>query len=138
MIFIKNIFLLFVIFFYSLGTIILPESDFSFLEDLPKMYAHCKATEDIDMTPIDFITDHLINIDGIFDKHLNGDPQKPHKPFELNFHHYFSQFIFEFKKIEFKNNYQFTCLIELKISNYETSNYSFNFIHSIFKPPIVS
>ena len=41
------------------------------------MYKHCKSTEDKDMTPLDFITDHLINIDGIFDKHDNEDEQKP-------------------------------------------------------------
>ena len=43
------------------------------------MYRHCKANEDKDMTPFDFITDHVINIDGIFDKHDNGDRQKPHQ-----------------------------------------------------------
>ena len=54
--------------------------DFSMLNDLPEMYDHCKATEDKDMTPLDFITDHLLNIDGLFDKHENGDKQKPHSP----------------------------------------------------------
>ena len=48
------------------------------------MYQHCKATEDKDMTPVDFITDHLLNIDGLFDKHENGDPQKPHHPIQNN------------------------------------------------------
>lgn len=43
------------------------------------MYHHCKATEDKDMSSIDFLTDHLLNIDGIFDKHDNGDEQKPHQ-----------------------------------------------------------
>ena len=32
------------------------------------------------MTAFDFITDHLINIDALFDKHDNGDEQKPHEP----------------------------------------------------------
>ena len=45
--------------------------DFSMLNELPEMYSHCKATEDKDMTPLDFITDHLVNIDGLFDKHEN-------------------------------------------------------------------
>lgn len=49
---------------------------------LPEMYRHCKATEDKDMTPIDFITDHLINIDCMFDNHKNGDEQKPHQPLQ--------------------------------------------------------
>ena len=30
------------------------------------------------MSAIDFITDHLLNLDGMFDKHEHGDPQKPH------------------------------------------------------------
>ncbi len=54
--------------------------NFSVLKDLPEMYRHCKETEDKDMTPLDFITDHLINIDGLFDKHEHGDEQKPHQP----------------------------------------------------------
>jgi hypothetical protein len=72
-----NIFLLA---FYSFGTFCLPLGDFSVLQDIPEMYRHCKATEDKDMTPLDFITDHLVNIDGIFDKHDSGDEQKPHEP----------------------------------------------------------
>ena len=32
------------------------------------------------MGPMDFITDHLLNLDGMFDKHEHGDPQKPHNP----------------------------------------------------------
>ena len=48
------------------------------------MYAHCKTTEDKDLSVLDFISDHLINIDGLFDAHNNGDHQKPHKPFNFN------------------------------------------------------
>jgi len=72
-----NIFLLT---FYSFATFCLTLGDFSVLQDIPEMYRHCKATEDKDMTPLDFITDHLVNIDGLFDKHENGDEQKPHQP----------------------------------------------------------
>ena len=57
-----NIFLLA---FYSFGILCLPMGDFSALQDLPEMYQHCQATEDKDMTPLDFVTDHLINIDGL-------------------------------------------------------------------------
>jgi hypothetical protein len=72
--------------FYSLGTILLPAGNFSSLNDLPAMYRHCKATEDKDLTPFDFITDHLINIDGLFDAHEQGDEQKPHTPFAFQHH----------------------------------------------------
>ena len=70
------------------------------------MYQHCKATEDKDMTPLDFITDHLINIDGIFDKHDNGDEQKPHTPIQL--HRTLAQTIFVMQqfKVSLKNRYR--------------------------------
>lgn len=77
---------IFVLVYYVLGQLILPRGDFSILPALPKMYAHCKATEHHDMNPFDFITDHLINIDGLFDAHDNGDEQKPHQPFPLQHH----------------------------------------------------
>lgn len=44
------------------------------------MYHHCKTTEHTDMNPIDFITDHLMNWDGIIDQHHDGDDQKSHQP----------------------------------------------------------
>ena len=69
--------------YYLFGTLCLPQGDFSCVVDLPRMYQHCKTTEDKDMTPIDFITDHLVNIDGIFDHHDNGDKQRPHSPTQL-------------------------------------------------------
>lgn len=78
-----NIFLLV---FYVFGAFCLPMGDFSALMEIPEMYRHCKSTEDKDMTAIDFITDHLVNIDGIFDKHDNGDEQKPHEPLQQQQH----------------------------------------------------
>jgi hypothetical protein len=76
----KKIAVLILTIYYAFGIFCLPMSNFSALKDLPQMYQHCKATEDKDMAPFDFLTDHLINIDGIFDKHDNGDTQKPHNP----------------------------------------------------------
>jgi len=63
--------------YYACGALLLG-GNFSDLADLPTMYAHCKATEDKDMTPLDFITDHLVNIDALFDSHPAGDEQRPH------------------------------------------------------------
>lgn len=60
--------------------------DFSLLKSIPEMYKHCKDTEDKDMSAIDFITDHLLNIDSIFDKHDNGDEQKPHQNHPNQYH----------------------------------------------------
>ncbi len=126
-----NIFLLV---FYSFGTFCLPLGDFSMLNDLPEMYRHCKATEDKDMTPLDFITDHLVNIDGLFDKHESGDEQKPHTPIQ-NHHHgqttisfiaYFAFSITQFHHTEMKPL--------IPSVNFLPSDY----ITKIFRPPIVA
>lgn len=66
--------------YYLFGLIILPKGNFASLQKLPEMYSHCKSVEDKDMTIGDFFTDHIINIDGMFDKHDHGDEQKPHEP----------------------------------------------------------
>ena len=134
----KKIAHIFLLIYYTFGTIFLPMSDFSTLNDLPKMYEHCKATEDKDMTVIDFVTDHLVNIDNLFDNHDNGDEQKPHKTVDVTIHHTVCQMFQEIKTIEFKNNTQFVSYNQLKISNYKNSLYSFNIMASIFRPPIVA
>lgn len=75
---VKKALSLFLLALYSFGTFCLPMGDFFMLKDISEMYRFCKANEDKDMTPLDFITDHLVNIDGLFDQHANGDEQKPH------------------------------------------------------------
>ena len=44
------------------------------------MYKYCHNNEDKDMNCLDFITDHLLNIDGLFDAHDQQDEQRPHTP----------------------------------------------------------
>ncbi|MEO8069006.1 MAG: hypothetical protein ABI599_15020 [Flavobacteriales bacterium] len=63
--------------YYSLGALLLG-GNFGMLVGLPSMYAHCKANEDKDLGPLDFITDHLVCIDALFDSHPPGDEQRPH------------------------------------------------------------
>lgn len=67
-----------------LGAAFLPFGDLASLDHLPEWYAHCKEEEDADMTPLDFITDHLVNVDHLFDAHGSGDHQRPHQPFHLS------------------------------------------------------
>lgn len=133
----QKLFYILLFLYYSIGTFCLPMSDFSMIGDLPKMYKNCKATEDKDMTAIDFITDHLLNIDSVFDKHENGDQQKPHKNIDLNIHHSICQIFQEIKTFDFKNRKSFI-LNNIKTFNYENPNYSYNYIYSIFRPPIVA
>jgi len=107
--------------------------DFSMLKDIPEMYRHCKATEDKDMTPLDFITDHLVNIDGLFDKHENGDDQKPHTPIQ-NQHHGQTT-------ISFATYFSFSTIhFQIKEVNPSISSDNFSpsdYISKIFRPPIV-
>lgn len=127
-----NIFLLA---FYSFGTFCLPMGDFSALQDLPEMYQHCKATEDKDMTPLDFLTDHLINIDGLFDKHNNGDEQKPHSPSQ-------NQHISQLVAFQFPTVFSFKTanIFFVKQSHlYHSDNFiKSEYISKIFRPPIVA
>ena len=125
----------FFILFYSLGTIFFPMGDFSAIGNLPKMYQNCKETEDKDMTPLDFVTDHLINIDSLFDKHDNGDKQKPHKSNDYTLHHSTNQFFQEMKNIEFKSN-KIVISNTVLIPDFKNTIYSHNPISSIFRPPI--
>ena len=75
---------IFCLIYFLIGTLILPLGNFASLPNLPEMYRHCVATEDKDMDAADFITDHLVNIDCIFDKHEEGDEQKPHQASAFN------------------------------------------------------
>jgi hypothetical protein len=70
--------------YFLLASLCLPGQDLSALPALPDVYRHCQATEDRDMTPWDFITDHLVNIDRLADKHPPGDHQKPHHPKQVS------------------------------------------------------
>jgi len=69
---------------FLISTICPPEADFSLVSQLPALYRHSKTTEDADMNFIDFITDHLINTAGVFDKNLPGNGQKPHHSFRFH------------------------------------------------------
>lgn len=66
--------------FYAAGSLLLPGGHFELLKELPEMYRHCKATEDKDLTPLDFVKDHLTCFDALVDSHPPGDEQRPHSP----------------------------------------------------------
>ncbi len=106
--------------------------DFSMLQDIPEMYRHCKAVEDKDMTAIDFITDHLVNIDGIFDNHDGGDEQKPHEP-KHTVHHgmpiVLSDALYSFDVINHITNLSDPLIT---LSHFMPSGY----ISKIYRPPV--
>lgn len=77
---------------FFLGGILLPQGNFDTITQLPEMYRHCRATEDRDMDLLDFITDHLLDIDSHFDPHGEGDDQKSHQPCHFQLHPDFNLF----------------------------------------------
>lgn len=131
----KQKFLILFSFFYVFGTFCLPQSDFSTLVDLPEMYRNCKATEDKDMNLFDFVTDHLVNIDSFFDKHLKGDEQKPHSP--KHFHHYIVQSYFIQNIPVFKPLALYSEFFKFAESNYSATFYTSSYSKSLLRPPII-
>jgi hypothetical protein len=119
--------------FYVLCTFLLPMGNFSILADIPEMYQHCKHFEDKDMTPFDFITDHLICIDSLIDSHKDGDEQKPHQPLPKTVNSFqFPVFVsntFQFDKANIYDAHLVYGYIELKHPQ--------RFYKLIFHPPIV-
>lgn len=122
---------IFILIYYSIGSLILPLADFSTISYLPEMYAHCKATEDKDMTIVDFVTDHLINIDGIFDKHDHGDEQKPHKSSEHKINN-LTVYLLAMNTVHVLPSYDL--FIDKIISI--TQIYNYDFVGSLLRPPI--
>lgn len=68
-----------VLVYYAFGVFLL-QGDFNVLGRISEMHDHCKATEDRDMTWVDFITDHLACFDALVDSHPPGDEQRSHNP----------------------------------------------------------
>jgi hypothetical protein len=109
----------------------LPEGDFSLLSQLPALYQHCKVTEDADMDLVDFITDHLINIDCIFDKHLPGDDQKPHQPFLFQHLQHLTIYLPAFLQLSLRLPYQQP---GIRTSLRNDNTYA-DYVSYIFHPP---
>ena len=120
--------------YFLCGCLLLPQGDFEAMKDLPAMYAHCKAAEDKDMTPFDFVTDHLLNIDGMFDQHDNGDEQKPHKPIEYHLNQNIAQLENKLFRLELKNIFPLSNSVQL--STYQPAYHSNSLNNEIFRPPI--
>lgn len=133
----KNAFKIFILFCYSLVSLFLSMDDILTLQDMPIMYQNCKEHQQHDISSLDFITDHLINIDGIFYKHNHEGEQEPHKDFHFTHRHSVTIYFQELKKIEFNN---VNPILENKIIifKYIKLNYSFNPFNSAFRPPIIA
>ena len=117
---------------YLLTALFLPQADTSLCGDLPQWFQNCKIYEDPDLTPIDFVTDHLWNIDSLFDSHSGKDQQKPHqKPITKT--HSVSYCLFENKPIE---NHSMRIFLQEKKITYPCPNKTLiGFTSKLIKPP---
>ena len=131
----KRLLHIFFFLYYLVGSMVLPMGNFSAVADIPEMYQHCKTNEDTNLTAVKFLTEHLVNTDGLFNKFDHRHAQKPHKPFHSHMQH---------------NSYQVAvknlltaiveiCPFEENITHRSiySENYRFEQIYSIFHPPTV-
>jgi hypothetical protein len=132
----KQIGVTFLATYFLLGALILPNGNFMSLTDLPKMYQHCKATEDKDMSLFDFFTDHILNLDCLFDAHEN-DEQKPHKPFQTTqVENNLSLFCSKTTPQIIHVGIEIISLQKLESTKIPPVFYSNNYLSTLFRPPI--
>lgn len=120
--------------YYALGSLCLPNEDFSLLSYLPGMYHHCRTTEDKDMDAIGFIIGHLMNFDNIFGKlDHNQENERPHLP--IAFHQIVHQPSTTVNHISFSvNNY----FVQIGVAKPNTENFILiGYSTKIFHPPVI-
>ena len=118
--------------YFLMGTLLLPQGDFATLPDLPRMYAHCRDTEDHDLTIPDFIEEHLFMMDDLMGE-LPEPDDKPHQP--VQFHHIYAPVT-----IAVRQNFQVEepSLHSIREKVPVTDDaYLSDFPASLFRPPIL-
>ena len=127
----QKFFVALLLFYFAAGTLLLPQGDFAALPDLPKMYAHCKATEDSDLDIFDFVEEHLLMLDDLMGE--TPEPQdKPHQP--VQFHHIFAPVTVAVRQIAIAKAPLVTEKIQAPILN---EVYLSDYPASVFRPPIL-
>lgn len=76
--------------YYSFGTLFFPMGDLSYALDLPDMYHRC-SDEDPDITPADFVFEHLLNLEDVMAHFENGKEEEHEKPHQVSFSHGMAQ-----------------------------------------------
>lgn len=130
----NKLFVISLMFYYLIGSMLLPFGDFNNMKDLTSMYKHCKSTEEKDLTVFDFVTEHLIDIDCLFEAHESDEPdEKPHVPLQTQHQVQSYQIVFEMPSFKPQPSFEFIEIVK-PIGNY-ISNYSFTKVSTIFHPP---
>ena len=120
--------------YFLTGTLLLPQGDFSALSQLRGMYNHCKTIEDPEMNVMDFVTEHLINLEGAEDNDGPGEHELPHNP--IPFHTSTTSFFYCINEpgiVSFKMEQA----VVLQQAQYQSPYFSRLNTHKIFQPPRV-
>ena len=129
---------LFLLVFFSFGTLCFPMGDFAVLKSLPEMFQHCKATEDKDLTVFEFLFEHVSGIGQLVEglEHVFEDEEgdKPHSP--IHFHFEQQQIICAYYTVKAPaiKHAQTAVLSNVLDSRVYVSDY----ISIIFRPPIIA
>ncbi len=119
--------------YFLAGNILLPQGDFSALSQLRGMYDHCKTVEDPDMDMMDFVTEHLLNLDDMPEDDDEADEHElPHNP--IPFHTTTASIVYyisEPETISFKTEQP----VVLDQSEYHSPYSPRLNTHKIFQPP---
>ncbi len=118
--------------YFLTGTMFLPIGDFSTLPDLPRMYADCKKLEDTDMDLTDFVTGHLLQVDGLFGNDKPELDEKPHQP--VQFHHQFVQINFSAKRV--KIEVAPPLILAMPFISRSKDTHLSGYTVSVFRPPM--
>ncbi len=125
---------IFFLVYYSLGTVLFPMGDMSYLKDLPQMYSHC-ATEDPDINACDFVFEHLLNI------HDEDDADEEHdKPHQAIYSHAPVQ-VAATVNIRFKPIPAVTPVLWYDKASFPLmpgDNYRIGFLTDVFRPPAIA
>ncbi|MGA9639084.1 hypothetical protein [Flavobacterium sp.] len=135
---VKHFFNAFLLLYYTFGVICLPMGDFSTMAHLSEMYSHCKETEDPNLTVFDFVGEHLMNLDMIFEAHESedDDDDKPHQVVTFESHTQTTPLTEKMFVFEFKNNTPFIPYYEKEAITFKNQFYFYTPNFSIFRPPI--
>jgi hypothetical protein len=118
--------------YFLSGTLLLPQGDFATLPDLPKMYAHCRDTEDKDLEVPEFIISHLLLMDDLLGEVPEPD-DKPHQP--VQFHHIYSPILVEVHQVIHLVVQPLAAKNEPSV--FSNDIYLSDYPVSVFRPPIV-
>jgi len=121
--------------YFLTGNALLPQGDFSALSQLKDMYHHCKTVEDPDMTTLEFMTGHLLNMECFFDRDEAPDEHElPHNPIPF---HTVAPVVFNFISNAVILNPETKATAVLDQPEYQSPYFSRANAHKIFQPPRV-